>query len=503
MRLLERQHGHLGFTDEGVLLSATHTHCGPGGYSHYILYNVTAGGFVPEVLDAIVRGIAQAIVQAERAAIPAQVRVARGSFPPEVPVAFNRSLEAHNRNQDLARRFTPDERHLAVDREMTLLRFDGLQGEAIGCLNYFPLHPINVHNDQNVIHHDNKGVAAHLLEEALGRRTAAPVVAAFAQGAAGDVTPNFQRFPGLPMLRGVDPDDFKAARANGEMQYELALRLYDEAAAAEPLSPVLDAALAYVDMSRVEVPEDLGGGRTAPAAIGARMLMGTEEGPGIPAVLGDVAHGVARAAATRTRLEALWAGARVHERIFGSHQRHGVKAIAIEAGERRIFGYDDVAALPLPDWVDPAVAHLKDLARRGALGNQPWTPDILPLQILVIGEVAIAALPAEPTTQSGRRLRATVAEALAPRGVTLALVAGYANAYAGYVATPEEYDLQAYEGASTHFGRVTLNAYRAELRKLARSLCLPPAERHHDTGLRPRMFSREELARRLHPGSRL
>jgi neutral ceramidase len=445
----------------------------------------------------------QAIVQAERAAIPAAARLARGTFPLDQPVAFNRSLAAHNRNPEVTRKFGPHETHLAIDREMTLLRFDGAQGEAIGCVNFFPLHPINVHNDQNVIHHDNKGIAARLLEEELARRTTSPVVAAFAQGAAGDVTPNYQRFPGLAMARGADPDDFKAARANGEWQYALALRLYDEAAAAEPLGPALDAALAYVDMSRVEVPADLGGGRTAPAAIGARMLMGTDEGPGIPAVLGDMAQAAARLASTRTRVTALVEGAQAHARIFGSHQLHGNKAIAIESGERRIFGWEDVAALPLPDWLDPAVAHLKDLARRDALGVHPWTPDILPVQVMVLGELAVAALPGEPTTQAGRRLRATVAEALKPRGVTTALVAGYANAYSGYVTTPEEYDAQGYEGASTHFGRFTLPAYQAELRKLATALCLPPAERRHDTGLRPRVFSREELAKRLHPGSTL
>ncbi|MDB5099185.1 MAG: hypothetical protein JWM80_3606 [Cyanobacteria bacterium RYN_339] len=503
MQALARQHAHLGFTDETVLLTATHTHCGPGGYSHYVLYNVTSGGYVPEVLDVIVRGIVQAIVQAERAAIPATTRVARGSFPTDQPVAFNRSLMAHNRNPEVARKFRPQETHLAIDREMTLLRFDGAQGEAIGCVNFFPLHPINVHNDHNVIHHDNKGIAARLLEEELARRTTAPVVAAFAQGAAGDVTPNFQRFPRLAMTRGVDPDDFKSARVNGQLQYALALELYDKAAGIEPLGPALDAALAYVDMSRVDVPADLGGGRTAPAAIGARMLMGTEEGPGIPAVLGDLAQAAALLASTRTRVSALVEGSQAHARVFASHQLHGNKAIAIEPGDRRIFGWADVAALPLPDWMDPSVAHLKDLARRDALGSQPWTPDILPVQVMVLGELAIAALPAEPTTQAGRRLRATVAEALAPRGVKSALLAGYANAYAGYVATPEEYDLQAYEGASTHFGRFTLPAYQSELRKLARALCLPPEERRYDTGLRPRVFSREELAKRLHPGSKL
>ena len=59
---------------------------------------------------------------------------------------------------------------------------------------------------------------------------------------------------------------------------------------------------------------------------------------------------------------------------------------------------------------------------------------------------------------AGRRLLDTVRTALAPAGVTHVVLAGLANAYAGYVVTPEEYTAQHYEGASTHFGPWTLGA---------------------------------------------
>ena len=39
------------------------------------------------------------------------------------------------------------------------------------------------------------------------------------------------------------------------------------------------------------------------------------------------------------------------------------------------------------------------------------------------------------------------------------VIAGPANTYGHYVATPEEYTVQRYEGASTIFGQWTLNAY--------------------------------------------
>lgn len=39
------------------------------------------------------------------------------------------------------------------------------------------------------------------------------------------------------------------------------------------------------------------------------------------------------------------------------------------------------------------------------------------------------------------------------------ILTGLANEYSGYIATPEEYDSQQYEGASTLFGRLTFDAY--------------------------------------------
>ena len=62
------------------------------------------------------------------------------------------------------------------------------------------------------------------------------------------------------------------------------------------------------------------------------------------------------------------------------------------------------------------------------------------------------ATPFEVTTMAGRRLRQTMLTQLESAGVTRVVLVGLANAYAGYMATREEYAQQDYEGASTHFG---------------------------------------------------
>ncbi len=87
----------------------------------------------------------------------------------------------------------------------------------------------------------------------------------------------------------------------------------------------------------------------------------------------------------------------------------------------------------------------------------PWCPEVLPLQLIRIGQLYLEAGAEEYTIDAGLRIRRTVA---AGPGVPLenVLVHGYANAYSQYVTTPEEYDAQHYEGAFTLFGRYTLPA---------------------------------------------
>ncbi len=71
---------------------------------------------------------------------------------------------------------------------------------------------------------------------------------------------------------------------------------------------------------------------------------------------------------------------------------------------------------------------------------------------------------------AGRRLRETILNILKSSGIDSVALATYANAYAGYVTTKEEYDIQHYEGASTHFGPYTLMAFQQEFGKLATAI---------------------------------
>jgi hypothetical protein len=73
-------------------------------------------------------------------------------------------------------------------------------------------------------------------------------------------------------------------------------------------------------------------------------------------------------------------------------------------------------------------------------------PSEAPLGILRFGSITLVTLPGEWTTLAGRRLRKAVDAA----GIVIAV--GLANEYMSYFATPEEYEAQHYEGASTLYG---------------------------------------------------
>jgi len=126
-------------------------------------------------------------------------------------------------------------------------------------------------------------------------------------------------------------------------------------------------------------------------------------------------------------------------------------------------------AMPFVARFEPMIAFLHAASQAGELAPGPWLPSVLPLQLATLGDLAILALPVEPTVTAARRLRATVASALMRRTVTprTIIIQGYANAYAGYVCTHEEYRRQGYEGGATCFGPHSLAAWQTLARRLA------------------------------------
>jgi neutral ceramidase len=463
-RLAERG---VALDEHELMITATHTHSGPNGYSTYLFYTVTGPGFSPRVVDGLARGIVRSIEMALASCAPARLYVHTTAMPLAETVSFNRAIEAYNLNADV----TPlprERRDEAVDRGMTILRVDDASGRARGFVCWYPVHGTSVHFDNTLLHPDNKGIAARECEERAARNGDGDTfVAIFAQEAAGDVTPNFRWNAKRRLSVGKHDDDFESAAYAGRAQARHAWEAFlDAGRHGTELRGALAGQIRYRDFAALDVDPDFANGRegqaTSVACLGLGFAYGTMEGPG-------PAFAIRRWNPVFSRLVE-W---RRRRRGHDWRSMHGAKVRFFDLG-RGARG-NVMTALPVrpPGFQllpDSRVAYYCRVLDSGRLADRPWVPQILPLQILRVGSLAVVGIPAEPTTVSGRRMRAAVASALAKVGVERVVINGYANAYAAYVTTEEEYRRQHYEAASTLFGRWTLAAWCTELRKLARDI---------------------------------
>jgi len=486
------------FDDAGFVLACTHTHSGPGGCTHDVMYNVVTPGFVSAHLEAVVTAAAAAVLEARESARPTELGLAQGSIDAHVRVAWNRSLRAYNRNPEVTPR-PETETHLALDRTMHVLALRR-GGELRSFLSLFGVHATCLGNRLDAHDADNKGYAATHAEDVLRQGGVADPVAIFAQGTAGDVSPHFHG-PGDVMQRRSLKGAAEVAYAeqNGRAQSGHALALLKDRTE-EPVSGGIDAILSYCDFTAIRVDQRFADGDrdacTSEPCHGVAFFRGTRiDGPGLPPLVGVVAETIARALKAR-RLRALERKPPAEQvylrRVYAAQ---GAKDILLEAGPKRMLG----AALGgpwIPGLLDPSIAELKRQVRMGAVTESALVPTVLPLQIVVVGQLALLCCPGEFTTIAGQRLVQTVATELTKRGVRHVLICTYCNDYMGYTTTREEYQEQCYEGGHTIFGQWQLAAFQTRYAALASELLVPEASRAHDRTTRPKEAPIAELTRR-------
>ena len=405
---------------DNVIISATHTHAAPTGYWHSRTDLGLDGGFYPQHFNSIVDGIVESIGRAHEDLEPGNIYINRGRVE---NAGINRSLIAYQQNPEAERKQYSD----SIDKDMTLLKFVDQSGD-IGLLNWLPVHPTSMTFFNRLISGDNKGYASLNVERQKGvtYKQDNEFVAAFAQSNPGDVTPNLN-------LNNTGPgqDDFDSTKIIGERQVEVALKLFSNAR--ELLKGSIDYRQIYVDLSHFEVTDKFSGQgiqHTCPSAYGYSFAGGsTEDGGG---------HFLFKEGMTEQSM---------------------VLDFLIKLITGAPKSTDAVRQCQLPKAV---------LFETGS-SNPPLQSQIRSVTVARIGQLAILALPAEVTTMAGRRLRQTVKAQLGDWATDVVL-AGYSNGYAGYVTTPQEYDLQQYEAGHTLHGRWTLPAYQQVAAALANSL---------------------------------
>ena len=90
-------------------------------------------------------------------------------------------------------------------------------------------------------------------------------------------------------------------------------------------------------------------------------------------------------------------------------------------------------------------------------------------QAIRVGDRLLLAAPGEPSVEMARRFQRAV-EPVLPAGVRESFLVGLSNDYMGYLTTPEEYEMQHYEGGHTVFGTSTSLLAESTFVELARAM---------------------------------
>lgn len=407
------------YGESNVMLTATHTHAGPGGFSHHNLYNLTTLGYHGKTFDAVVDGIVESAVRADRDLAPARLQVATTAL---TDANANRSRRAFDRNPAADRAHFPT----GTDTASTTLQVRR-DGELDGVINWFAVHATSMSTDNTLVSPDNKGYAGwswehdHAGVDHLTESHSPDFVASFAQTNSGDMSPNLDLQPGT----GPTSDQFENTRIIGTRMLDAARRA--TTARRDTLRGGVDSSIVYVDMANTVVDgqftPDGKDQRTCSAAFGAAFAAGSTEdgGGGLP--------------------------------IFKEGKDGGNPVVKVVA-DALYTASPSLKACQAPKEVLLPVGAL-DLVQQK-----------LPVQLVRIGDLYVIGMPAEVTVVSGLRLRRAVAEVV-DVPLDRVILQGYTNAYAHYVTTPEEYDAGEYEGASTLFGRHELPAFVQTVHGLA------------------------------------
>ncbi|VDL17551.1 unnamed protein product [Hymenolepis diminuta] len=451
VRLLQEEYGKDVFDHKNVMISATHTHSGPGGYFQYLLYDITTFGFSNDTFVTMTAGILESVKQAYKSRTPGQILYASGTLK---GASINRSPFSYLQNPVNERKLYSSN----VDETMHLIKLVGSDGRELGMINWFPVHATSMNRTNRLVSSDNKGLASVLFEQWKKDTDGNDkFVAAFAQANEGDVSPNTRGANCVDTGEqcdllsstcsdgkvqnciaygpGMHGDMFESTRIIGQLQFEKARELYTEARLElfDDTKDAVEFRHQFVNMTSYKVTYDTNGnkspktGKTCLPALGYSFGAGTTDGPGVS----DFTQGMLKGKEPWLFITTLLT--KITEEMI---ECHAPKPILLPTG---LMNY------PIP-----------------------WHPSIVETQIFKIGSLVIIGLPGEFTTMSGRRIARAVSTIFPENSVIV--LAGLTNLYTHYVTTLEEYQVQRYEGASTIYGPHTLQAYIQQFRILANSI---------------------------------
>jgi neutral ceramidase len=419
-----------GFDPRELIVSASHTHAGPTGYSNFLFKDAAfptpdapQSGVTepdPRLYAFLVRRLALVLTRARADLAPA---VAGWGQTRLAGLTANRSLEAHLADHGLALARgdgRPEQDPVGVahtiDPNVDVLRVDRVVGGRrvpLAAWSTFANHGTVNRSTFPYYNADHHATAARAFETATG------AVNVYGNSDAGDVSAGLTRFGPAH------------AETVGRREARAMLAAWRRARPRLTRRPPLDLRWTRVCFCGQATPF---GALADHAAFGASYLTGSEEGRGpLFEATGDVYEG---------------------RRLGAPAGAQGVKEVARSDLDRTL------------------------------------EPTAVPLTAARIGDRLLVTIPGEATTELGRRTRSATLRAARRAGVDRVVIAGYANEYASYFTTPEEYGTQHYEGGTTVYGPASGPFVTASLADLAARLARgEPAPAPHPfdpiMGLRP------------------
>ena len=421
-----------GFSEQNILISASHTHSGPGGYANFPTLNTAApspqtandpstyANFInPQPADPMLYRflfdqISQSIIRADEDLAPAELGWGSEQL---LGITRNRSIEAHLANFGIIEeRGTGSDAQApggypeTIDPSVDVLRVDKVVTRRrkrvrvpIGAWSTFADHGTVTKASFQFYNADHHASATRVFEQSVRRqgktKAGQEVVNVYGNSDEGD------------MSAGLDRNGPAASDFVGRQEAAAMLRAWTEAGRSATADPQIEERWTRMCFCGQTVD---GGGMVADSSqVGIPFLTGSEEERGP---------------------------------LFDA------------TGQEFEGRTNPVAVGPQGD-----KAFIPGVGSGGV-------PNKVPLLAVRLGNRLIVTVPGEPTKEVGTRIRAAVAAATQGTGIDRVVVSGLSNEFVLYFTTPEEYDRQHYEGGNTHFGRFSSVLVQQELATLARRL---------------------------------
>lgn len=530
--ILEKLRAHRpNFKSASLMLTATHTHSAPGGFSDYLGYEVASPGYKPEIVEVVVQRTYEAILEAWENETAMQLNFSESTVPDSIPIAYSRkALPAYNANPEITSPISPEENYKATDRLWQLISFEK-DGELHSLLNFFGSHPNRLGAD--IISSDTRGAASDWAEAELPKNG----LALFAQNAPGDIDAegSYRRHVSDDNHNVLHPTYYhrdstgkphhinrhKRVIAEGKHLKEQAFRTVNNPESSFHISGKIDAELIYVDMSNQEIPHGNYPKTLDPSdyykndffLFGKWGKFGAALSPKIrTAKTTEPTIGLSAIARIDEKLEKFVIGLERTMRygrlslsifkdkdkaayIWQMYRSQGEKTVMLEGGE-----YPSAVGFKIGGPIfniftkfDAVLYQLDSDHKNGLHKEHTMYPSIVPLQIVIVGNVAIIGVSGEPGNIAAQRIEKVVLKHLQEKGVERAIVNGYANENTGYIFTPEEYPIQftPQQCGFVLFGRWTSPAFRYNYEKLAKAMLVEGEAREAllDRTVQPPVFS--------------